>query len=106
VSAHGCCASVTCKAEQPKEGMRTADGGPHPRSMMRRSAKAGGWIVPSAILVLMPKCPACVVAYIAIATGAGISVSMAAHLRLMVLALCIVTLIYVAAKTVLHRMHG
>jgi len=72
---------------------------------MRRSAKAGGWIVPSAILVLMPKCPACVVAYIAIATGAGISVSMAAHLRLMVLALCVVTLMYVAARTLLSKGH-
>jgi len=90
--------------------MRTADGGPHPRSpvlkmMAKRSAKAGGWIVPSAILVLMPKCPACVVAYIMIATGAGISVSMAAHLRLMVLALCVAVLMYLAARILLHRVH-
>ena len=61
--------------------------------------------MPSAILVLMPKCPACVVAYIAIATGAGISVSMAAHLRVMVLALCVVTLMYVAARTLLSKGH-
>jgi len=86
--------------------VRAAVGGPHPHAVMRRSAKAGGWIVPSAILVLMPKCPACVVAYIAIATGAGISVSMAAHLRLMVLALCVVTLMYVAARTLLRRVHA
>ena len=57
-------------------------------------------------MVLMPKCPACVVAYVAIATGAGISVSMAAHLRLLVLVMCAVTLVWLAAKPLLRVVRG
>ena len=65
--------------------------------------RAARWVVPSAVLVLMPKCPACVVAYVAIVTGAGISISMAAYLRVMVLALCAVALAYFATKVLLRR---
>jgi hypothetical protein len=82
--------------------MRTVSG-PHPRSLVKRGASAFGWVMPSAVLVLMPKCPACVVAYVAILTGAGISVSMAAHLRVLVLVLCAVMLVYLAGKLLLRR---
>jgi hypothetical protein len=71
-----------------------------------RSAKAAGWVVPSAVMVLMPKCPACVVAYVAIATGAGISVSAAAHLRLFVLVSCVLVLVCLAAKPLLRVVRG
>ena len=80
---------------------RTVGGGPR-----LRSAKAAGWVLPSAVMVLMPKCPACVVAYVAIVTGAGISVSAAAHLRLLVLVLCVVMLICMAAKPLLRVIRG
>lgn len=40
------------------------------------------------ILLLMPKCPACVAAYIALATGLSLSFSGAAFLRTSVLVLC------------------
>ncbi|HMF63755.1 MAG TPA: hypothetical protein VK608_06670 [Edaphobacter sp.] len=85
--------------------MRTV-GGPHPRSLVKRGASAFGWVMPSAVLVLMPKCPACVVAYVAIVTGAGISVSMAAQLRVVVLVLCVVTLVWVAVRLVRRSVHG
>jgi len=83
--------------------MRTASG-PHLRSVVKRGASAFGWVMPSAVLVLMPKCPACVVAYVAIVTGTGISVSMAAHLRVLVLVLCAGMLVYLAAKPLLRRL--
>ena len=63
-------------------------------------------MLPSAVMVLMPKCPACVVAYVAIVTGAGISVSAAAHLRLLVLVLCVVMLVCMAAKPLLRVVRG
>ncbi len=65
------------------DGART--GGPRSRSSVpRRGAKAAGWVLPSAVMVLMPKCPMCVVAYVAIVTGRGFRF-LAAHLRLLVL---------------------
>lgn len=91
MKAHECC----------HVGARTGGGGPR-----LRSAKAAGWVLPSAVMVLMPKCPACVVAYVAIVTGAGISVSAAAHLRLLVLVLCVVMLICMAAKPLLRVIRG
>jgi hypothetical protein len=84
--------------------MRTC--GPHPRSVVKRGAGAFGWVVPSAILVLMPKCPACVVAYVAIVTGAGISFSAAAQLRVVVLVLCVVVLTFLAIRLMRRSVHG
>jgi hypothetical protein len=61
-----------------------------------------GWLVPSAVLVLMPKCPACLAAYIAMATGLGISLPTAANVRSMLIALCIASLCWLAIRT-MHR---
>jgi hypothetical protein len=94
VRANECCHAV--------DGVRTGGGGPHVPSLKKRGAKTAGWVLPSAVMVLMPKCPACVVAYIAIVTGAGVSVSAAAHLRLLVLVLCVVMLVWMAAKPLLR----
>ncbi|HEY6374960.1 MAG TPA: hypothetical protein VIX90_05485 [Edaphobacter sp.] len=87
---HGCCEV-------------RADGGPHPPSLPRRGARAVGWVLPSAVMVLMPKCPMCVVAYVAVVTGAGISVAAAAELRVGVLVLCVMVLGWGAAKAFLRR---
>jgi uncharacterized protein (DUF983 family) len=57
-------------------------------------------------MVLMPKCPMCVVAYIAIATGAGISVSTAAELWVGVLVWCVVTMVLLAARPLLRVVRG
>jgi len=58
----------------------------------RRGAEIAGWIIPSATLALMPKCPMCLAAYVALFSGAGISITSASVLRNSILVLCVVTL--------------
>lgn len=64
------------------------------------------WAVPGAILVLLPKCPLCVAAYVALFTGVGLSLTAATQLRLGVLILCLVSLALLAARAVCRRMAG
>ena len=56
------------------------------------------WLLPGVILALLPKCPLCVVAYVAMATGIGLSFSTAATARIIIMVVCVTVLAYVAAK--------
>ena len=57
------------------------------------------WLLPSTLLLLIPKCPLCVVAYVTVATGLGISVSTAAGVRAALIALCLGLLIFALLRT-------
>ncbi len=78
----------------------------------RTSRKLAGWIVPGAILVLLPKCPMCLAAYIALGTGMSISIPTAAWVRESVITLCSVWFIYLAWRLLarigwtVHRLRG
>ena len=56
------------------------------------------WATPGLILALLPKCPLCIAAYIAIGTGIGISVSTAAYLRLGLLTVCVGSLLVLVMR--------
>ncbi len=43
---------------------RAGDNVRRPASRLRRGGEIAGWIVPGATLALLPKCPACVAAYV------------------------------------------
>lgn len=68
-----------------------------------------GWIVPGAVLALVPKCPMCFAAYIALWTGIGLSVSVAIYLRASLLIVCAGFILFLAARQTLRliaRLHA
>jgi hypothetical protein len=67
-------------------------------SIVRRAVNLAGWIVPSAILALIPKCPICLAAYVALWTGLGLSVAAAANLRMLLIVVCVISLVFLAAR--------
>jgi hypothetical protein len=62
-----------------------------------------GWIVPSIVLAILPKCPACLAGYLALATGIGVSVSLASYIRIFLVIVCIALLAFLAVRTA-HRL--
>ncbi len=70
---------------------------------VRRRLDVAGYVVPSAILVLLPKCPACIAAYLAMGAGIGVTVSTAATLRTTLLILCVACLAYFTARHVRRK---
>src|SRR4030095_3857494 len=75
-------------------------------SRLRRGGEIASWIMPSATLVLLPKCPACVAAYIALFSGVGISISTATYLRTSLLILCVTALLFLSLKRLCRRIAG
>jgi hypothetical protein len=69
----------------------------------RRCLDFAEWMAPGAILVLMPKCPACLAAYVAIGTGVGLSLPAAANLRATLVILCIATLLWLMVRVACRR---
>ena len=78
--------------------MRAGDHPRRPASPLQRGGELAGWLVPSATLALLPKCPVCVAGYIALVTGVGISLPAATHLRAMLVLLCVASLGFVATR--------
>jgi hypothetical protein len=108
-----CCEPISPGSHHATASLRTGTVGPQVLALARRGRRKPGWtflkrifrgrsvpewIVPGSILVLLPKCPACIVAYVAIAGGFGISISTAAHLRMALVILCGAALVYSAAN--------
>lgn len=67
------------------------------RGGSRKLSSLLGWFLPSALLLAIPKCPLCVVAYTAAITGLGISVSTATGIRVSLItsSLCLLAFVLV-----------
>ncbi|MGH8532589.1 MAG: hypothetical protein ACREV1_07645 [Gammaproteobacteria bacterium] len=97
MNTHRCCEAASDSRSKPFAAP-TTDRAPHRLTFARRCLDIAGWIVPGAILALMPKCPACLVAYLAVGTGLGLSLSTATYLRASLLILCIASLLYLVVR--------
>lgn len=70
---------------------------PH-RRRAAAAAEIAQWLLPGATLALLPKCPACLAAYITLATGLGVSFSTAAYLRTSLVLLSTAALAFVVTR--------
>lgn len=90
MAGHACCQGTS---------ERSSDARP---SKLRRALSTTKWIVPTAVLALLPKCPLCIAAYIAVATGCGVSIASATLLRSSLLAVSTLMLTALIAQTLIR----
>jgi hypothetical protein len=97
MNAHCCCevgATPQTQDSIPARDSRES------RSFNRRCGGTLGWLLPSAVLALLPKCPMCLAAWIAATTGLSIPMPGAAQLRWLLLIASAAALAFVAARRV------
>jgi hypothetical protein len=62
------------------------------------------WALPGIALIFVPKCPACLAAYVALWTGLGMSFATATYLRWIWLSLCLGSLLFLAITRLRSRL--
>lgn len=65
------------------------------RRRQRQGARLATWAGSGLLLVLLPKCPACLAVWITAVTGVGVSVTIAGQLRVAMVAACAASLIVI-----------
>lgn len=77
-----------------------------PASRWRRGGEAAGWLISGVTLVLLPKCPLCVAAYVALFSGISISVAAASTLRTSLLVMSVTALLFLILKHLRRQVAG
>ena len=72
------------------------------KRLARRTGGAASWALPGMALALVPKCPMCIAAYLAIGGGLGVSLSTATQLRTALVWLCWSILALLTARLVMR----
>jgi hypothetical protein len=75
------------------------------RRLARRTHGAAAWALPGVALALVPKCPLCIAAYLAIGGGLSVSFSTATQLRTALVWLCWSALMLLAVRTSIRCIH-
>ena len=67
-------------------------------TLARRGSRLAQWAIPGALLVMLPKCPACLAGYVLLWTGVSLSLTTAGLLRTLILVFCVTALVWFAAR--------
>jgi hypothetical protein len=73
------------------------------RPLARRLSAAAGSVMPGAALVLLPKCPLCLAAWLTAVTGVAIPAAAAATMRWGIAALWVAAVALAARRILRHR---
>ncbi len=71
---------------------------PSRRALGSRFIGLVDWAVPVTVLALVPKCPACVAAYVLLLTGVGVSVPTATAVRWVLMGLGVTLLVVLSVR--------
>jgi hypothetical protein len=100
VIARRCCGVTVTDKDRGSLATQTRHDNLKPPTFLRRCFDIAEWIIPGAILALLPKCPLCLAAYLALITGVGFSMSTLMYLRMTLLTLCTASLLYLAVRSI------
>ncbi len=89
-----------CCHRQP----RAAGGVPRRSTPLRRLREVAALLLPGTLLALMPKCPMCLAAYVALGTGVTLSYTSAHLLMRGLTALCICTLAFCLVRRIMQHL--
>ena len=92
-----------CEADPKSPG---CDEGAALRPPRQACIGLAGWVVPGTILAIMPKCPACLATYMAVGTGLALSTTVAASLRMALIALSVAWLSYLGVRRIRSAVAG
>ena len=90
-----CCRPATAKRDQSRA--------PEKRTFLRRCLDTLRWMAPGFVLLIIPKCPVCLAAYIALGTGIGISFAVAAWIRWTLISICVASFLYLIGRRYLRN---
>lgn len=85
---HHCCDGATRDDNDARSGL----------SRLRGAGEIAAWVVSSATLVLLPKCPVCLAGYLALFSSVGVSLATASYYRTSLLVMCVTALLFLAVK--------
>jgi len=92
-----CCSTAASAARS--NWPKAADGKAHPPRVARPRFAWVKCSLPALILAVLPKCPACLAAYVALGTGISLSAATASIFRTLLIVACVATLAWVFVNT-------